>query len=184
MSAERHVTLDLGAEWVVEMVWPEGDTQGGPVELLVRPSDPESYPVGGLSSTVLRTVDFRAAAAQLQRQLANADRWNRRSDEYEAGRIERIRDALSKGISDEYLALLSSAYVSRVNKGQSKPVEQLADELGKSLQTIRGHLWQARKRGLLTGSAGRKGGHLTPEATAVLERIVPNAPKSATPLPD
>ncbi|QSE88917.1 hypothetical protein JWS13_10015 [Rhodococcus pseudokoreensis] len=179
MTSNRHVEMDLGPDWIVRMAWPEeGDIQGGPIELLVTPSDPQAYPAGGISSTVLRSVDFRAATAQLRRQLASADRWRRRSDEYETGRIERIRDALAKGITPEYLALLSSAYVSRVNSGQAKPVERLAEDIGKSLQTIRGHLWRARKDGLLTGSAGRKGGQLTPQASAILSRIVPNAPQS------
>ncbi|KXF54643.1 hypothetical protein AXA44_40545 [Rhodococcus sp. SC4] len=182
MTSNRHVEMDLGPDWTVKMAWPEeGDIQGGPIELLVTPSDPQTYPAGGISSTVLRSVDFRAAMATLRSQLANADRWRRRSDEYEAGRIERIRDALAKGVTPEYLALLSSAYVSRVNSGQAKPVERLAEDIGKSLQTIRGHLWRARKEGLLTGSAGRKGGQLTPEASAILSRIVPGAPQEVRP---
>lgn len=126
-----------------------------------------------MSSTILREIDFRYAAERLRGQLAFHERWNKADERHETKRIERLRAALAEGITEEYLALLASAYVHRVNIGQDKPVQQLADELGKSPTTVKGHLWQARKRGLLTGSSGRKGGQLTPEATAILERIVP-----------
>lgn len=169
------VVLDLGNDWVVEMEWPEGETHGGPAKLVVRPADPGSYPPGGLSSTVLRGIKFRDASAQLRRQLASGQRRQKSRDKYETERLNRIRDELAKGLTPEYLALLSSLYVSRVNAGQAKPTEGIAEDLGKGLQTIRGHLWQARKQGLLTGSTGRKGGQLTPEASLILKRIVPGA---------
>ncbi|WP_176138310.1 hypothetical protein [Mycobacterium sp. D16Q16] len=166
---------DLGTDWVVEMEWPEGDTQGGPTVITIRPSDPESPAVGGLSSTVLRGINFRDAAAQLRKQLAVGNRRRKTRDNYDADRINRVRDELDKGITPEYLALLSTLYLSRVNAGQPKPVEGIADELGKGLQTVRGHLWQARNQGILVGAQGRKGGQLSPEAVEILERIVPGA---------
>jgi DNA-binding IscR family transcriptional regulator len=63
------------------------------------------------------------------------------------------------------------------NNGQTKPVERLAEDLGKPLQTIRGHLWQARKRGFLKGSPGRKGGDLSIEAMTILQQM-PKQPPS------
>lgn len=42
---------------------------------------------------------------------------------------------------------------------------------GLSTSTVRGHLWQARKRGLLGGSPGKKGGALSKEAEEILGRI-------------
>ena len=79
--------------------------------------------------------------------------------------IELVREALAEGITDHYLALLSIEYVGRVNAGQLKPVDRIAQELGKSLGTVKGHLWQARKRDLLIGgSAGRKGGEISEKA--------------------
>ncbi len=171
---KNSVQMDLSPGWVVEMEWPEGETQGGPATLVVRPTDPESYPAGGLSSSVLRRINFRDASAQRRKQLAVGERRQKSRDKYEAKRLDRIRDELAKGISPEYLALLSSLYVSRVNRGQPKPVEAIAHDLGKGVQTIRGHLWQARtQHHLLKGSAGRKGGELTPVAIKILERIVP-----------
>lgn len=175
MSGERIVVQDLG-EWVVRMEWPEGVQSGGPGVLVIEPADPDSYPVGGLSSTVLRQVDFRGAADRLRAQLATRKRRSKAHERYEQDRSERLREALRHGVTEEYLALLASAYVSAVNRGQTKPLEHLADMTGKTASTIKGHLWQARKKGLLTGSAGRKGGQLTDKATKVLERIVPGAP--------
>ncbi|MEU9807021.1 hypothetical protein [Mycobacterium sp. NPDC050853] len=177
MSDERVIFQDLGLDWVAEMQWLGGDESQGPAALLIRPADPDSIPPGGLSSTVLRQVNFREASADLQRQRAADKRYKDGEDRYQAERIQRIRDQLSKGVSPEYLALLASLYIYRVKQGQPKPVEGIAEDLGRGLQTIRGHLWQARTQGLLEGSAGRKGGRLTPTAKKILEQIVPNAPK-------
>ncbi|WP_124394640.1 hypothetical protein [Rhodococcus wratislaviensis] len=177
MTSNHVVEMGLGADWVVEMEWPEGEIQGGPVRLVVRPADPDSYPTGGLSSTVVRGIDFREGATRLRSQIADADdlwaRIRRNSEESDPDRMQRLRGALTEGITDPYLALLSSAYVSLVNRGQTKPVEYLAEGVGKSVGTVKGHLWQARKRGLLTGSPGRKGGLLTVEAMTILRRLSP-----------
>ena len=169
MSGERIVVQDLG-EWVVRMEWPEGVQSGGPGVLVIEPADPDSYPVGGLSSTVLRQVDFRGAAEQLRAQLATEQRQDKELERYKQDLSERLRKALSHGVTEEYLALLASAYVSAVNRGQEKPSEHLADIAGKTASTVKWHLWQARKRGLLTGSAGRKGGQLTHRAKVILEK--------------
>src|SRR6476661_2590081 len=132
MGKGRVVEMDLGPnnEWVVAMEWPEGKTQGGPGVLVVRPADPESYPAGGLSSTVLRAINFREASAKLRKQIAFDERWDESKEKYEADRVNRVRDELAKGISPEYLALLSSLYISRVNRGQPMPVDKIAEELG------------------------------------------------------
>jgi hypothetical protein len=68
----------------------------------------------------------------------------------------------------------SSEYVRAVNRGQAKVNDYLAELVDKPVNTIRGHLAQARKRDFLSGSPGRKGGNLSPAATKILERIVPN----------
>lgn len=154
--------------WVVEMSWAQDEIQGGPSMLVIRPKDPNNVPAGGLSSTVLREVDFRAAAAEL-RELMSADadfmKSVREWQQDGASPIDYVREALSEGVTDAYLALLAAEYVGRVDAGQQKPVDQLAEELGRSLGTVKGHLWQARTRGLLEGgSAGRKGGQLSDAA--------------------
>jgi hypothetical protein len=166
----RRVVQDLGA-WVVVMEWPEGVINGGPGRLVIEPAD--GYPIGGLSQTVLRQVDFKDGIERFRKQLAASERRSQLRDDYENKRGERIRAALSAGVTDEYLALLASAYISAANRGQPMPNEYLAEVVGKTTSTVRGHLWQARKRDLLTGSPGRVGGQLTPKAVAILERIVP-----------
>ncbi|MCC2278512.1 hypothetical protein LKL35_24255 [Streptomyces sp. ET3-23] len=178
----RIVVQDLGP-WVVEMEWPEGVTQGGPGALLIRPNEEDSYPPGGISSTVLRQIDFREAGEALRRQLAVSQMRAQWRELYEEGRAKRLREAASRGVTDEYLALLASAYVGYVNDGGTGPLAHLAEKVGKSESTIKGHLWQARKRGLLTGSAGRAGGELTEKATEILMEVVPGA-KDLRPLAD
>ncbi|WP_447041407.1 hypothetical protein [Streptomyces sp. DSM 118878] len=99
-------------------------------------------------------------------------------EEQEAARAERLRKAAAQGVTDEYLALLASAYVGYINRGGAGPLAHLAAQVGKSQSTIKGHLWQARKRDLLTGSAGRAGGALTEKASALLMDLIPGAQQS------
>ena len=123
---------------------------------------------------MLRAVDFRAAAAKLRERAIEGLKdwaendfmdWVRESQKTAPKPIDLVREALSEGITDEYLSLLAMEYLGRVNSRQEKPVDQIAEELGKSLGTVKGHLWQARKRGLLLGgSAGRKGGQISDDA--------------------
>ncbi|TWV43386.1 hypothetical protein FRZ03_18630 [Streptomyces misionensis] len=168
------VVQDLGP-WVIEMQWPKGATQGGPAVLVVRPKGGTGYPPGGISSTVLRQIDFKEAGEALRRQTAVSELRSEVRERYEADRTQRLKRAAAQGVTDEYLALLASAYVTYVNQGGIGPLAHLAERVGKSQSTVKGHLWQARKRGLLTGSAGRAGGALTEKASAILARIVPGA---------
>ncbi|WP_067571560.1 hypothetical protein [Nocardia acidivorans] len=172
MSNDRVVTQDLG-DWVVKMEWPAGVENGGPCVLLIEPADPQNYPAGGLSSTVLRDIDFRGAVETLRRQLKGSQPSGKASERHETNRAKSLRDALAQGVTDEYLALLAAAYVSATNRGQAKPLDYLAEMVGKTANTIKGHLWQARKKELLIGSAGRAGGQLTGKANGILERIAP-----------
>ncbi|BCN45263.1 hypothetical protein RE9414_35430 [Prescottella equi] len=167
---------DLGNGWVAEMEWKDDEYGGGPAGLLIRPVDPESPPTGGISSSVVRGINFRAASAKLHSDLAARPKGivTDVEERGRADRISRIREASAGGITPTYLALLSSEYVRRADRGQAKLVEQLAEELGKPLQTVRGHLWQARKQGLLLGSAGKKGGTLSAEAMTILRQLPPN----------
>ncbi|MFD9905818.1 hypothetical protein [Streptomyces sp. NPDC059063] len=172
------VAQEIGP-WVVEMQWPEGVTQGGPAVLVVRPRDRESPPLGGISSTVLREIDFKEAAERLRAKVATSEMRTQVREEYEAGRTERLRKALAQGVTDEYLAMLASAYVNYLSSGGKGPLAHLAERVGKSESTVKGHLWQARKRGLLIGAPGRAGGLLTLKATTILLGIVPVAERMA-----
>ena len=156
------VIQGIGDDWVVTMEWPAGVENGGPMRLVIEPV--ADNPVGGLSSTVLRQVDFREAIERFRDQIEASQRRGREHEKYEKQRTERLRAALDEGVTDDYLALLSSAYVSAVNRGLEKPNDYLAEMAGKTTSTVRGHLWQARKQDFLTGSPGRKGGQLTDKA--------------------
>lgn len=157
---KRSVTQILG-EWTVQMEWPEGVFNGGPSRLVIEPT--EGYrPARGLSSTVLRDVDFRSAVDQFQKQI--------KGEKIPRSNMNEARAALASGVTDRYLALLSAAYVELVNRGQEHINDHLAELMGRPTPTIRGHLWQARKKGLLTGVPGRKGGELTSKARTILAK--------------
>lgn len=175
------VEIDLGpnCEWVAEMQWPDGQTQGGPAVLVVHPASPggdnTAAPAGGISHTLLREIDFRSALDALRRGLDSSKKW---ADNREVG-DERVRALLGKHaalgkVTDTYLALLARVYVSAVSSGQAKPLEHLAETTGKTPAAIKNHLWQATRKGLLERSPGRPGGHLTERAVAILEELIPS----------
>ncbi|WP_211840363.1 hypothetical protein [Saccharopolyspora hirsuta] len=176
MSTERARTVvqDLGPdmEWLCEMEWPEGVTTGGPGMLVIRPAGHTGYPAGGISSTLLREIDFRGAVETLRDQLASSDRWAKSREESAQKLNERLLEAAQGGITPEYLALLSRVYVGSVNEGQDKPLAHLAELTGKSASAIKNHLWQATRKGFLERSPGRAGGKITEKAAAVLKEVL------------
>ena len=168
------VTMDLGpnSEWVAEMQWPEGETQGGPAVLVIYPSDPSTRPPGGLSQTVLRDVDFGYARDRLRASLSNSKRWENARKRTEDALSSLLNEHAGGSITPDYLALLSSVYVGAVKSGQDKPLEHLAKITGNSAAAIKNHLWQATRKGLLERSPGRAGGHLTDKGRQVLDALV------------
>lgn len=171
----RAVEQQIGEDWVVVMEWPDGVEDGGPARLVIQPKG-KKMPVGGLSSTVLRKIDFRSAIARLQDESADSAQRHtrsvmalRRMREFER---DQLRSALSEGITPQYLALLSYNYVQAAERGQANINDYLADLVGKPVGTVRGHLNRARGIGLLTGSHGRKGGELSDEAEKLIEPYV------------
>jgi hypothetical protein len=163
---EIRIPQEIGG-WTVEMYWPEDEIQGGPLKLVVRPTDENNVPPGGISSTVLREIDFRTGAAKAREEVAADDLWyTQAAPQVSMPLLRALLD--TGGITDVYLVMLAVEYVARVVGGEAKPVDHIAEELGKSPGTIKGHLWQARNRGLLKGgSAGRKGGYVPPEAAQI-----------------
>jgi hypothetical protein len=170
------IRQDIGG-WTVEMYWKEDDIQGGPSKIAIRPTDEKNVPVGGISSTVLREIDFRAGAAKAREQVAAED-LTYAQDSPQLPPMALVRATLEAGgITDAYLVLLAIQYIARVDRGEPKPVDHIASELGKSPGTIKGHLWQARNRGLLKGgSAGRKGGYIPPEAAQIALDLIARRP--------
>ncbi|MEC4855584.1 hypothetical protein R2325_07745 [Mycobacteroides chelonae] len=122
---------------------------------------------------MLRDVDFKYALERLRGQLASSDKWGRRRQESRDKIYALLANAgASGGISDEYLALLSRAYVGAVNEGQSKPLEFLAGIADKSHAAMKNHLWQATRKGFLERSPGRAGGRVTAKTSEALTAIL------------
>src|SRR5258708_5961844 len=69
---ETRISQQIGG-WTVEIYWKECEIQDGPLKLVVRPTDEKNVPAGGISSTVLREIDFRAGAAKAREQVAAED---------------------------------------------------------------------------------------------------------------
>lgn len=163
---ETRISQQIGG-WTIEMYWKEDEIQGGPLKLVVRPTDEKDVPTGGISSTVLREIDFRSGAAKAREQVAAEDlAYEQQRPGVAMPLLKQILD--TGGITDVYLVLLAAEYIGRVVRGEAKPVDHIAEELGKSLGTVKNHLWQARNRGLLRGgSPGRKGGFVPPEAAQI-----------------
>lgn len=165
MAERATVIQELGDDWVVTMDWPEGVLDGGPARLVIEPKG--EMPVGGVSSTVLRRIDFRQAASELRaNRAAPTFKLLRALQDFEQSQL---RESLSHGVTDDYLALLSNVYVNAVNRGQPKVNDYLAELIGRPTNTVRGHLWQARNKGLLSRAPGHKGGQLSEEAEALIE---------------
>lgn len=170
-----NVTQEIGP-WQVAMAWPRGADQGGPFWIDVRPN-PSARPedlAGGLSSTVLRKVDFRAAGEQW-RALHDTSAEHRElvaglGDDF--GDVSHaLRIGVADGLTDEYLALLAATYVAAVRLGRESVTQNLAEMVGRRPETIRAHLKAARAQGLLTSVKARAGGRLTEKAEEILRQM-------------
>ena len=171
-NRDRVVTMGLGPnnEWTCELEWPEGERRGGPRTLVIRPSDPDSYPTGGISSTIVREIDFRTALETLRKRLEPDQRSEEQRQKAREAGLARLHRFVGTGITDEYLAVLSREYLRAVDDGVAKPLGFLAKETGQSHAAIKRHLWQATRRGLLQRTPGRAGGTLTDKANELLAK--------------
>lgn len=168
LSGEGASFQKVGDDWIAIMKWPDDVTDGGPAQLIIKPIG--KMPVGGLSSTVLRQIDFRSAIEMHRDQAAESARHNRVDPEaMRAFERKQLRSALSEGVTKTYLAMLAFEYARAVDRGQSNINDYLSELVGKPVGTVRGHVIRARKEGLLTGSHGKKGGSLSPEADDLCE---------------
>lgn len=168
---EVRIEQEIGG-WTVDMYWVAEDIQGGPTKVLIRPTDGEQAPVGGVSSTILRQIDFRTGAMRAREKVAADDlAYEQEAEDEKPPQVAMplLRSMLdTSGVTDVYLVLLATEYLARVTRGEGKPVDHIAEELGRSLGTVKNHLWRARKDGFLEGgSAGRKGGYVPPEAAQI-----------------
>lgn len=176
---ERVVSTDLGPnqEWRAQMQWGSGELQGGPAIVLLQPNNPgDSVPDGGISHTLLREIDFRAALDALRRSIASADEWRTSREESTRRVLGLLKEhASSPNVTDDYLALLARAYVGAVNQGKTGPLQYLAEVTGKTPAAIKNHLWRSTRSGFLERSPGRAGGHVTNKGAAVLTPLLDSA---------
>lgn len=157
----------IGDDWVVIMEWPEGVENGGPSRLVIEPID--KMPVGGLSSTVLRRVDFKGGIEGLREQIAASAAREEETKGLREFERKQIRALMSDGVTQQYLSILAWHYVRAADRGQANINEYLAGLVGKPVGTVRGHLMRARREGLLSGTHGKKGGELSAAASELVE---------------
>lgn len=155
--------------WEAVFRWPE-QAAHGPWELVIRPSDDatDAELAAGISSTVLRHVDFQAAAERGRKMRGLATKAQEADDA--------LRDALSRAarsthVTDQYLAMLAATYVALVGMGVPSVTARLADYTGRQPETVRQHLGRARQAGFLTSVKGKAGGTLTAKAEALLDSL-------------
>ena len=75
-----------------------------------------------------------------------------------------------KGRSDLDFAEIARDYATLIDSQVEHAADVLADQMSLSVSTVRGLVWQARKRGLLTPApAGQEGGTLTGRAKRILD---------------
>lgn len=163
MAVEKTAEQQIGP-WTVWMKWDDEADQGGPMRLVIEPSDdaiPEQIS-GGISSTVLRQVNFREAAEQWRRETPGTV-----LEEYFRERLKELLQ--NEGVSEKYLAYLASVYVGMVKAGERGITSKLADAIGRRPDTIKAHLKAARKHELLTVIPGTAGGQLTDKAKDILK---------------
>ncbi|MFX1783461.1 Rrf2 family transcriptional regulator [Prescottella equi] len=172
--------------WQVELGWPDDSFQVGPVSITITaaPDATDDQLLGGLSSTVLRQIDFPAARSdwQVQRVVtpkpidsAKSPKWLSpwTKEEVMNSRAEGLQEALARdGVADGYLALLAEAYVALVGLGERSVAAKLAEMTGRSRDTARQHLHRARKAGMLTSIPGRAGGELTAKAVKAIQHEI------------
>ncbi|MGX1881023.1 hypothetical protein [Streptomyces sp. NPDC055287] len=177
MEGEHFVETaqDVGP-WRIVMHWPLDGEASGPrsVQIEAREGADAQEVARGISTTVLRKIDF-AAAAQEAAAFAPFARVARSTlSEMQDRKIEEFRRDLAtlpKGVSDEYLAVLSNLYVHFVDAGRRAPLQEMETWTGTKQPTLKGHLRAARQRGFLTKVEGKAGGRLTEAATKILERL-------------
>lgn len=162
-TGEVHVTQTYGP-WNIEMRWPSGATQGGPASMTIT-SDSDAK----LTSTVLRRIDFKGASKLFR--SARTITVPQEIREFFDTNGPALRALLRRGLNDDYLAVLSATYVGAVQRGEPKITDYLCGLIKRRAPTVKAHLTEARRRGLLTPARGQAGGECTPRCLDLLSKI-------------
>lgn len=160
---------DRVGPWDVEVHWPVNPNQLGPtcIKITPAPDATEAELLSGISSTVLRQINFRQLRMDWEMVREVHEGTTQERTKIELG--ERLRRALeNEGVSEVYLAQLAEAYVFLVQSGERSTAAQLAEMTGRSPDTVKQHLHRVRKAGLLSSIPGKAGGTLTNRARELL----------------
>lgn len=158
--ANNIVKQIIDGTWSITMEWADGISYGGPARIVIEAIDPQTAPLTGLSSTVLRDVDFKSAVSEF--------RANNNVQDVSANQIETLKELRLAGVTPRYLAKLSEVYLEQATS-KSHPVMALSDLLGISFHTLRTQLHRAGKEGYLDRRPGHVGGALTDKAKELLK---------------
>jgi hypothetical protein len=124
-------------------------------------------PSGGLTDEVRRTVRLDDLRRMAKRRLQLQEVASSIGVDPSAFKKNTARGR--KGRSDLDLARIAESYVALTEEVEH-PADTLAERMHLNPTTVRGLLWQARKRGLLTRApAGQSGGRLTGRAKGLLD---------------
>ncbi|EOT03682.1 hypothetical protein [Streptomyces noursei] len=160
--------------WVIRMWWPTGPITGGPQRVTIEQADDASARdvARGISTTVLRRLDLPGAVKSAEELAPTGQEVLTDVSKALSQGCETARVLLeNEGVSETYLAMLAFIYKGMADSGAVAPVRWLAERIGRSTETIKSHLKQARRDGFLTTIAGKAGGELTDKANTVLSRI-------------
>lgn len=171
-----HGEEHASASWQVHAEWPAGVDQGGPWYLTIRPKPgvDAAELAGGLSSTVMRQVNFQEFARKWREVSAEMGSAGMAAIESLSDVTEKyskiLRNLLHGGVGEVYLAWLSFAYSTLVRLGETSVTGNLAELVDRRPETVRAHLKLARSEGLLTTVRGKAGGQLTEKGREIIKR--------------
>jgi hypothetical protein len=178
MDNQAKVVRHRVGAWLVEMLWPPGDSGGGPKEVRITPH-PEADPVEvsrGITTGTLRAIPLAQTLTQLREEAEaeqRADSVFQRDREIHFERpVRRIRAAVEadpkpgrKGRPDAFFLAVAWAYVWLNHWHTPNPVQQLAEACGVERRLAANWVRLAREKGLLTeATEGFPGGELTLKA--------------------
>jgi 8-oxo-dGTP pyrophosphatase MutT (NUDIX family) len=172
---EGAVIRKQSGAWNVEAWWPLG-ARGGPRELRITPAE-DADPVRvaqGISMGTLTTLPLVKMTEEYAEASPAMDEIARQLGAYE-DTIESEHRA--RGRSDFFYLLIAAEYAALVAAGERTPVQVMAARIGRSTDSVRNWLRQARKLGFLTRDQGRRvSGELTDAAKELLGQMEPVKP--------
>lgn len=158
--------------WTVRMWWAAGRTEGGPQRVVIEaaPDAPARDIARGVSTTVLRSINPANAAQRVTAEQSQVPSASASVDPFLSAALR--QQLAGQGVSGAYLAVLSTVYAQLSAGGVRPLVPKLAELVGRSAETVSGHLKQARRDGYLTASvAGKPGGEPTSKSTRALKNL-------------